>query len=157
MGKALALDDFELAIQQGSSLIWPYFYLAHHCVTTGQFDRCRVLCERGLEKDGPDSLKSEFAEWLAISQSELGFPPDIVRGSFERAIRFDPSNERARNNLSAFEAATQPIQKDLYETRTSLGQSFGIGRAEDETRCLRLNRKLLQEASNPCYADFPFV
>ncbi|MGA7499165.1 MAG: hypothetical protein WBX00_20740 [Isosphaeraceae bacterium] len=113
-----AIDDFRLAIQQGSTLVWPYFFLAHYHVVTGQFEQCRHLCERGLEKGGSDAVNSELAEWLAISQSELGFPLDMVRGSFDASVRFDPSNERARRNLAAFEAATRPIRAGLYETRT---------------------------------------
>jgi tetratricopeptide (TPR) repeat protein len=114
-----AIEDFKLAIQQGSTLVWPYFFLAHYHVVTGQFEQCRLLCERGLEKRGSDAVKSELAEWLAISQSELGFPIDMVRRSFDASIRFDPSNERARRNFAAFEAATRPIRAGLYETRTS--------------------------------------
>ncbi len=114
-----AIEDFKLAIQQGSTLVWPYFFLAHYHVVTGQFEECRLLCERGLEKRGSDAVKSELAEWLAISQSELGFPIDMVRRSFDASIRFDPSNERARRNFAAFEAATRPIRAGLYETRTS--------------------------------------
>lgn len=113
-----AIDDFRLAIQQGSPLVWPYFFLAHHHVVTGLFEQCRLLCERGLEMRGSDAVNSELAEWRAISQSELGFPVDIVRGSFDASIRYDPSNDRARRNLAAFEAATRPIQVGLYETRT---------------------------------------
>lgn len=87
-------------------------------VVTGQFEQCRLLCERGLEKRGSDAVNSELAEWLAISQSELGFPIDMVRGSFDASIRFDLSNERAHRNFAAFEAATRPIRAGLYETRT---------------------------------------
>ncbi len=113
-----AIDDFQLAIRQESRLVWPYVFLAHHHIVTGQFEQCRLLCERSLEMRASDSVKSELAEWLAISQSELGFPADTVRGSFDAAIRHDPSNDRARRNYAAFEAATRPIQVGLYETRT---------------------------------------
>ena len=114
-----AIEDFQLAIRHKSPVIWPFYYLAHHNIVTGQFEECRRLCYRALEMNGSDTIKSELAEWLAISEAELGFPPDIVRGSFERSLRFDPSNERARRNLAIFEAATRPIPVNLYETRTS--------------------------------------
>ena len=58
---------------------------------------------------GSEALKSELAEWLAISQSELGYPAEVVRQSFDRSIRFDPTNERARRNLASFEAVARPI------------------------------------------------
>jgi tetratricopeptide (TPR) repeat protein len=115
-----AIDDFRLAIKHGSPVDWPFFFLAHHYVVTGQFEQGRLICERGLEIRGSDAVKSELAEWLAISQSELGFPIDIVRGSFDASIRYDPSNERARRNFAAFEAATRPTPVGVYETRTSV-------------------------------------
>jgi tetratricopeptide (TPR) repeat protein len=114
-----AIPDLEAAARQGSPLIWPYFFLAHHQLVTGGFDRCRALCERALEMAGSAAVKSELAEWLAISQSELGFPAEIVRASFENSIRLDPSNERARRNLAAFEAAIRPARTRVYETRSA--------------------------------------
>ena len=98
-----AIVDFEYAIQLGSPDAWPYFFLAHHFVTTGRFDECRSMCERGLRKPSPLSVKSELWEWLAISQAELGYPVDVVRASFESALRVQPSNIRAKNNLKIFE------------------------------------------------------
>ena len=112
-----AVQDFESAIRSGSAVIWPYFFLAHHSLVGGQFERCRVLCERALEMDGSDAIKSELAEWLAIAQSELGYPAEVVRESFDRSIRFDPTNDRARRNLSALEATARPIPSGSYETR----------------------------------------
>jgi tetratricopeptide (TPR) repeat protein len=112
-----AVKDFESAIQSGSTAIWPFFFLAHHSLLGGLFERCRSLSERALEMEGSDAVKSELAEWLAISQSELGYPEEIVRESFDRSIRLDPSNERARRNLAAFEAAARPIPASVYEIR----------------------------------------
>jgi hypothetical protein len=56
---------------------------------------------------------------MAIAQAELGFPADMVRVSFENAIRLDPSNERANRNLAAFEAANKPMTGKNWETRTA--------------------------------------
>jgi tetratricopeptide (TPR) repeat protein len=109
-----AIDDLEAAARLGSPVIWPYYYLAHHSITYGEFDRCRILCEKAMGMAGSDAVKSELAEWLAISESSLGFPAEIVRSSFEKAIRLDPSNDRARGNLAAFEAASR-----AYKTRTA--------------------------------------
>lgn len=114
----LALEDFKLAIQSGTTLVWPYSFLAHHHVMANQFEQARVFCERGLEMNGSNSARSELAELLAISQSALGFPIEIVRSSFELATRLNPFNEQARRNFAAFETAIQPIRLALYETRT---------------------------------------
>jgi tetratricopeptide (TPR) repeat protein len=116
-GSPRAVKDFESAIQSGSTLILPYYFLAHHDLVVGLFEQCRAFSERGLEMEGPDTIKSELAEWLAISQSELGYPAEVVRESFDLSIRFDPTNERARRNLATFEAADRPIPANAYETR----------------------------------------
>jgi tetratricopeptide (TPR) repeat protein len=124
-----AVADFELAIKYGSPMVWAYFFLAHHNLVSGLFEQCRSLCQRALELDGPDAMKSELAEWLAISQSELGFPVEIVKESFEASIRFDPTNERARRNLAVFESAAKPIPARVYETRSkSAIKSSGLSR-----------------------------
>ena len=113
-----AITDFEMAIQYRSPVIWPYFFLAHHRLTNGRFEDCRKLCEQGLKMPGSAAAKSELSEWMAIAQSELGFPFETVRASFENAIRIDPSNARAGRNLAAFEAAVRPTMK-TWETRSS--------------------------------------
>jgi tetratricopeptide (TPR) repeat protein len=113
-----AITDFEMAIQYRSPVIWPYFFLAHHRLTNGRFEDCRRLCEQALNMPGSAAVKSELSEWMAIAQSELGFPIEMVRASFENAIRLDPSNERAGRNLAAFEAAVRPTMK-TWETRSS--------------------------------------
>jgi tetratricopeptide (TPR) repeat protein len=114
-----AIADLELAAQQRSPVIWPYFLLAHHYLASGDFDGCRVLCERALDMAGPPAVQSELAEWLAIARSELGFPAEMVRESFDDAIRRDPSNERARRNLATFEAALSTAPR-IYETRSAM-------------------------------------
>jgi hypothetical protein len=64
------------------------------------------------------AVKSELAEWSAISQAELGFPAEMIRASFENSLRLDPSNDRARRNLAAFEAAIRPARPRTWETRS---------------------------------------
>jgi tetratricopeptide (TPR) repeat protein len=105
-----AITDLEMAIRTGSPLIWPYVFLAHHNLVNRRFEECRKLCEQALSMNGSAAVKSEVSEWLAIAQAGLGFPFEMVRSSFDNAIRFDPSNERAKLNLAAFEAANN---KDL--------------------------------------------
>ena len=114
-----AVGDLDLAIRNGSTEIWPFYFLAHHCLVTGRFEECRRLCERALGLNGSAAVLSEVSEWLAIAQAELGFPAEMVRALFESAIRFDPSNERAKRNLGAFEAASTPITAKDWETRSA--------------------------------------
>jgi tetratricopeptide (TPR) repeat protein len=114
-----AVNDLELAIRNGSTEIWPFYFLAQHYLLTGRFEECRRLCERALGMNGSPAVMSEVSEWMAITQAELGFPAELVRASFENAIRFDPSNERAKRNLAAFEAANKPITVKIWETRSA--------------------------------------
>jgi tetratricopeptide (TPR) repeat protein len=113
-----AITDFELAIQDHSPVVWPYFYLAHHYLISGRFEECRWMCEQASRMPASDSIKSELAEWSAISQSELGFPVEMVRAAFERSLRLDASNERARQNLAAFEEAVQSARHKEWQMRS---------------------------------------
>lgn len=127
-----AAHDLEAATRHGSPVIWPYFLLAHHYFVNGDFDRCRALAERAMEMPGSEAVRSELAEWLAICQSELGFPVEIVRSSFENSIRLNPSNERARRNLAAFESASRPISARAYETRSAADvRASGLAEGRD--------------------------
>lgn len=116
-----AILDLERAIQCRTPLVWPSIMLAHHNLITGRPDECRKLCERALGMGGSPAVMSEVAEWLAIAQAQLGFPVEMVRGTFDSAIRLDPSNERARKNLAAFENAVKPITTTaaIWETRSA--------------------------------------
>src|SRR5205807_9459524 len=108
-----------LAIRNGATEIWPFCFLAHHYLLTGRFEECRKLCERVLGMNGSPAVMSEVSEWIAIAQAELGFPAEMVRASFENAIRFDPSSERAKRNLAVFEAANRLIAAKDLEIRSA--------------------------------------
>lgn len=108
-----AIADLEQAVQLGTPLIWPYFFLAHHHLTAGQFHHCRIMCEAGLKLKGSDTAKSQLEEWRAIAQAELGFPPELVRMAFEAAIRLDPTNESAKRNQDAYEVHLKSPHSDL--------------------------------------------
>jgi len=103
-----AITDLELAIGLDCPRAWPYVFLAHHYLISGRFAECRAICERAARRPASDSVRSQLAEWQAICEAELGFPPEMVRANFESSLRLDPSNDRARRNLTAYEAAVQP-------------------------------------------------
>ncbi len=98
-----AISDLERAVQLGASSVWPYFFLAHHYGTTNRFDQARVVCEKGLTLPASNAVKSRLEEMRAIALAELGFPSEVVRASFETAIRLDPTNEQAKRNQKTFE------------------------------------------------------
>jgi tetratricopeptide (TPR) repeat protein len=118
-GSPGAIADLQLAIQNGCRVFLPYFLLAHDALVNRDYPRCLSLCDRAMQQDTPPSFQSELAEWTAIAQAELGKPPDIVRASFERALRLDPSNDRARRNLARFDAALASAHRVAWEARSA--------------------------------------
>lgn len=112
-----AIKDLELAVRLRYPLVWPYFFLAHAYLASGRFDQCRAMCEGASGIDALNPVKSELAEWSAIAQSKLGFPAEMVRMTFEEAIRLDPSNDRAKRNLAAFEKSGRPPNAQWWEMR----------------------------------------
>jgi tetratricopeptide (TPR) repeat protein len=124
-----AAADFEQAISLGSTLVWPYYFLAHYYLVNNRFEDCRLMCERGLDKPCPARVKSELYEFLALAQAGLGYPEEPIRGAFEKAIRIDFSNERARRNLERFETALTsraPQPKDWERGSESSMRMMGL-------------------------------
>lgn len=126
-----AIRDLELAISYGTALIWPHYLLAHHHFVERRYQECLRNCENALRIEGPLEAKCDLAEWLAISRAELGFPEGMVRAAFEDALRLDPSNDRARHNLAAFEATpgdSKSIKSPRFETRSRReAQALALG------------------------------
>jgi tetratricopeptide (TPR) repeat protein len=115
-----AITDFERAVAIGTSVILPYYGLAHHYLINGRFKDSLGMCERASRMPAElDSMMGELAEWTAICQAELGFPSGFVEASFETSIRLNPSNDRARRNLAAFEEAMRPPLTRRWETPTA--------------------------------------
>jgi hypothetical protein len=73
------------------------------------------MCEQALGKPAPERIQSELCEFLGISLTNLGYQAAVVQRAFENAVRLDPSNARAKQNLQSFLAAIRsksqkPIQ-----------------------------------------------
>jgi antitoxin component of MazEF toxin-antitoxin module len=109
----------ELAVQYGSPVFLPYFLLAHHYLVTRRFQDCLAKCDQASQLQPPAGLHSELAEWTAVAQAELGFPAESVRASLEKALRLDPSNDRARRNLDQFETALRSARAAAWDTRSA--------------------------------------
>jgi tetratricopeptide (TPR) repeat protein len=103
MDTPAAVQDFQKAIQFGSSVVWPYFFMAHHFLVNSRARECLTSCEQALSIHASDAVRANLHEWMAISRSDLGFPSPEVRTAFEEATRLDPANERIRKNYRAFE------------------------------------------------------
>jgi len=93
-----AADDFEQAIRYGSTGVWPHFFLAHQNLTENRFDECRRMCERAVELAASEEVWASLFEWLAISQTDLGIPHELIQSAFEAAIRLAPDVDRIRRN-----------------------------------------------------------
>ena len=131
-----AITDLQEAVRLGSPVVWPYLFLAHHYVTTGRFEECRLTCEAGLRTTASDTANSQLEEWKAIAQGELDFPPDLVLAGFEAAVRFDPSNEYAARNRDIFTASLRMSRAGRHsawsqKSATAVRQ-FGIAERRGE-------------------------
>jgi len=110
-----AAHDFEQAIRSGSAIVWPYFFLAHHHLVNNRFNECRRMCDRALELPASDEVRANLNEWLAISETELGFPSEQIRAKFAAAVELTPDSDRIRRNLNEFENA---VAQGSYHQRT---------------------------------------
>ena len=112
-----AISDFEQAIKLEAPFVWPYYYMAHHLLTQGRFEDCRQMCEQALAKPAPEKIQSELCEFLGISLTNLDYPAPVIQRAFENAVRVDPSNARAKQNLHRFLAAitTKPLKPIRWE------------------------------------------
>jgi tetratricopeptide (TPR) repeat protein len=122
-----AADDFLRAIQNGSRLPWPYYFLAHSYLVNNRFEKCRSICEKSLALEMPDEVRASLLEWLAISRSEGGFPPDEVRSAFEAAMRLAPDRDQLRRNFAAF------VEAENRRSRSHLAWNKPNDRVVQET------------------------
>jgi tetratricopeptide (TPR) repeat protein len=122
--------DLEQAIKLGSSLVWPYFFLAHHYILNNRYEDCRRVCERGMQLEASPAVLSQLSEWLAIAEAELDFPAARVRSAFEEALRLDPTNDTARRNLEKFEQALPRRMASMAWEKRSENSVRAFGQAE---------------------------
>ena len=107
-----AIEDLETAVILKAPLVWPYLFLSHYYLGTGQYEEVLHLAAAGLEMPSTERVKSFLLEFRAIAEAQLGFPKNIVRRSFEKAIRNDNSNQRALRNLEVFDKMTGQVSLD---------------------------------------------
>jgi tetratricopeptide (TPR) repeat protein len=98
-----AVRDFELAAKLEVPVVWPYFFLAHHRLVQNRFADCLEFCGLTLQLPAPATIRANVLEWVAICQWHLGFPPQVVRASFDAARELAPDNERTAKNARLFE------------------------------------------------------
>jgi tetratricopeptide (TPR) repeat protein len=114
-----ALADLQRAVSLGTSLPWPYLYLAQDALLAGRYERLEELCAEGLRRSRSPRVRAQFYEWAAIAAAQLGRPPDIVGERFARASAEDPFEPRIRTNAAAWEAALREAIKTKQVTVTA--------------------------------------
>lgn len=102
-----ALADLQRALSLGTSLQWPYLYLAHDALLAGRYERLEELCTGGLQRSQSHQVRAQLYEWSAIAAAQLGRPPDVVAERFARAAAEDPFEPRIRANIAVWEAEGQ--------------------------------------------------
>ncbi len=98
-----SVADFVMATQLDSALVWPYLFLAHYYLTKGQMEECLRYSNEALKRSRQPQIAADCLEWIAICQSTLGYPHNLVLSTFEEAIKLAPDCERIKTNKASFE------------------------------------------------------
>ena len=104
-----AVHDFAQAISNGTHLVWPYFFLAHHSLIQDRYEdalRYCAICERLATTP---TLLANVLEWAAICHSSLGSSELLIEAIFGTALSFDPGNARISRNHQAFKDRLEPV------------------------------------------------
>ncbi|MGH7269494.1 MAG: tetratricopeptide repeat protein [Polyangiaceae bacterium] len=136
-----ALADFQRALNLGTSLPWPYLYLAHDALLAGRYDRLEELCTEGLQRSRRHRVRAQFYEWAAIAAAQLGRVPSIVGERFARAMAEDPFEARIQANAAAWEAAVQEAAKKKQAKVTSPSPWDYARQLDDESARKSLSRR----------------
>jgi tetratricopeptide (TPR) repeat protein len=99
-----SLEDFRKAIELGDSTYGPRYYLAHHAITTGNFQEGLLWARQALQKAPLSSLRirAQLQGWTAICQAHLGTEREAVQTMFEEALAIDPQNADVQRNYRLF-------------------------------------------------------
>lgn len=87
-----AFDDFELAIRNGATSFYPYYYLAFRRLSEQLFLECIALCDAALVRTDDRTIRAEILQWEAIARAELGGDSRVVRELLADAAASDPFN-----------------------------------------------------------------
>ncbi len=127
-----AVHDFAQAISNGTQLVWPYFFLAHHSLIQDLYEdtlRYCAICERLATTP---TLLANVLEWAAISHSSLGSSELLIEAIFGAALTFDPGNARISRNHQAFKDSLRPVTPTIpiRWDKGDEGSVQSVGKAE---------------------------
>jgi tetratricopeptide (TPR) repeat protein len=103
-----ALRDFERAVKKGTPLLWPYLYLAHDALESGEFRRCLDMAEHALARTRAPVLRANLMEWMAIASIELAPGSKTSIALMRDAQTVNPLSERIAANLKDLLAGKPP-------------------------------------------------
>jgi hypothetical protein len=93
-----ALSDFSSAVRYGVASFWPFFFLSRHALRQARWADALASANRALEYSAVPIALAEAYEMIAIAQSYLGLPAEVVVETFDRAVALAQSNDRIRHN-----------------------------------------------------------
>jgi len=111
-----AVEAFRRAVSnEGSPLVWPYFFLAHYYLLHQDYGESLKLGKQARVRATTNPIRAELVQWQAICLSESGYPPEVVQPLFEKALSLDPYNERIRKNAEAFEESLRDEGESIWD------------------------------------------
>jgi tetratricopeptide (TPR) repeat protein len=124
-----ALSDFASAVRYGSVSFWPYFFLSRHALQEARWAEAVKWAKRAMKFAVIPVVRAEAFEVIAIAESNLGLPAEVVVETFDQAVELAPSNERIRNNREVARrmldtaAARAELQAELNQSQGELWQT----------------------------------
>src|SRR5438874_8000831 len=75
-----------------------------------RFQDCLDICARASRRHSSAAIHSELAEWTAVAQAELGFPPESVRAT---AVHSDRKSTRLNSSHVEISYAVFCLKKKI--------------------------------------------
>lgn len=97
--RTAALRDFERAVKKGTPLLWPYLYLAHDALQSGEFRRCLDMAQQAIARTRAPVLRANLMEWMAIASLELAPGSKTSIALLQEAQVANPLSDRIAANL----------------------------------------------------------
>ena len=108
-----AAEDFERAAALGTSLVWPYFYLAHRAFRENDHTRFAAMYIQAMERARSPVVLAKLLEWWAITLTQLRGPDQDALEFLSKAVELNPADQKAHHNLRRLqELLSHPESQD---------------------------------------------
>jgi hypothetical protein len=104
------MRDFERAVKNGTPLLWPFLYLSHDALQSGELRRCLDMAQQAIVRTHAPALRANLMEWMAIAIAKLELAPRnrTSVALMQEAQAVNPLNERIAANLKALLDGSPP-------------------------------------------------